>query len=787
MRTLDRKLFRELAETKAQSVAIGLVIASGVAVFVMSLNTLGFLSATRDAYYDRYRFADLFASVNRAPQVLAERLEGIHGVAEVQTRIVSEVTLDVPGLEEPAVGRLLSIPDDGPAKLNAIHLRRGRMPEPDRQGEALVSDAFFESNALAIGDTIEAVLNGRLQPLTIVGIAMSPEFVLQIRGGEMLPDDRRYGIFWMSRRQLEAAFDMEGAFNDVSVRLLRGARQQDVIDQLDAILKPYGAISAYGRDQHVSARFLADEIKQLRATGLVAPSIFMAVAAFLLNVVLSRRISTHRVIIAALKAFGYSQAEIAWHYMKSSLIISLLASLVGVAAGQWMAGGLCQVYSEFYRFPTFVYQPDWRVILLAIMISLVAAVVGSVRAVRAAVSLPPAEAMRPAAPASYRRLLLEVIGLANWIPIPARMILRDLERRPIHAVFSSLGIAFAVSVLVLSGFMQDAISYLIEFQFSLAQRQDMQVVFREVASPQVRHDLRHLPGVQVVEPFRGVAVRLRSGHRNYRTSILGLDPQRDLFRLLNTEARPIRFPPSGVVLGDKLADILKVAPGDRLTVEVLEGEKAVRTVVVAGLASEYSGTNAYMDREQLHQLMRETDVLSGAFLAVDSQHQSQLYQELKRTPQVASVLIKSAMIQQFRDTIEASQLTMQSFTAFFAAVIAIGVVYNTARISLDERSRELATLRVIGLTRAEVSAILLGELAILTVAAIPLGWLIGYGFSAAMVFGFETEMYRIPLVITPQSYARAAIVTLVAAAASGWMVRHRLDELDLVEVLKSRE
>lgn len=787
MRTLNRKLLRELGETKAQSLAIAVVIASGVAVFVMSVNTLGFLSETRDAYYDRYRFGHLFATVNRAPMPLSQRLDEIQGIAEVQTRIVADVTLDVRGLEEPAVGHLVSIPDNELPSLNGLYLRRGRMPESDRMGEVLVSDAFFEANSLEIGDTVEAILNGRLQPLTISGVALSPEYVLQVRGGELLPDDRRFGIFWMPRRQMEAAFDMEGAFNNVSVRLLRGAKEQEVIDRLDAVLKPYGAIGTIGRDQHVSARFLADEIKQLRATGLVAPAIFMAVAAFLLNVVLSRRIGTHRVIIAALKAFGYSNTEIAWHYMKSSLIVAGLGAIAGVIAGQWMGSGLAELYSEFYRFPSYVYRPDWRVIMLAIAISLFAAVVGSFRAVRSAVTLPPAEAMRPVSPTTYRRSLLELIGLARLIPVTTRMILRGLQRRPISAALSSIGIAFSVAVLMLSGFFADSIDYLIEFQFSNAQRQDVQVAFIEPTSPAARHDLKHLPGVQLVEPFRAVPVNLRNGHFDYRTSILGLDGDRELYRLLNTSAKSIRLPPSGVVLGDKLADILNVSPGDVVTVEVLEGEEPIRDVLVTGLASEYSGTNAYMDRRQLNRLMRETDAISGAFLAIDTDRQSELYAELKRTPQVASVLIKSATVQQFRDTIEANQMTMQSFTAFFAAVIAIGVVYNTARISLDERNRELATLRVIGFTRGEVSTILLGELAILTILAVPLGWLIGFGFSAAMVSGFESEMYRIPLVIRPSSYAQAAVVTGVASAVSGLLVRRRLDDLDLVEVLKSGE
>ena len=620
MKTIDRKLFRELNETKGQSLAIGVVIASGVAVFVMALNTLGFLSETRNAYYDRYRFADVFASVSRAPNPLAERIAEIPGIADIQTRIVSDVTLDVPGLDEPAVGHLVSLPDNNQPKLNGIYLRDGRLPEPGREGEALVSDSFFEANSLKLGDSIEAILNGRLQPLKIVGVALSPEFVLQVQAGEMLPDDQRYGIFWMSRRQLEAAFDMDGAFNDLTVRLLRGANEKEVIDQLDRILKPYGAPGAFGREFQISARFLADEIRGLQATGLVAPVIFMGVAAFLMNIVLTRRIATHRTIIAALKAFGYSNTEIALHYMKSSLIVAMFGAVIGVVAGQWMATNLAALYAEFYRFPSFVYRPDWRVILLAVAISLVAAVIGSLRAVSSAVKLLPADAMRPAAPAVYRRTFLEVLGFTSFIPVAGRMILRGLQRRPISAILSSIGIAFSVAVLVLSGFFNDAFDHMLQFQYSLAQRQDLQVSFVENTSPVARHELKHLSGVQRVEPFRAVAVDLRSAHRDYRTSILGLDNDRKLYRLLDTEAQPIPLPGKGIVISDILGELLNVSLGDPLTVEVLEGAKPTHTVTVAGVAAEYSGANAYMDRRYLNALLRETDAISGAYMAVDSLH-----------------------------------------------------------------------------------------------------------------------------------------------------------------------
>ncbi len=787
MRALDQKLLREFWHSKGQMLAIAAVVASGVAVFVMALGTLSYLRSTRDAYYDRYRLADIFASLRRAPQYVTQEVAELAGVASVQDRIVSEVTLDVPGLPEPAVGRLISLPDRGPAALNATHLQRGRRPDPERTGEVLASDAFVEANQLALGDTVAAVMNGRLEQLQIVGIALSPEYVFQVRGGEILPDQKRFGIFWMPRRQLEAAFDMDGAFNDLNVRLLRGAKPEEVIERIDRILEPYGGIGAFGREDQVSARFLADELKQLRATALVSPSIFLGVAVFLLNVVLSRRIATQRGAIAILKAFGYSQTAIAWHYLKGALLISVGGGLLGAAAGLQMGRGLAGLYTEFYRFPITSYQPDPRVFLFALAISVVAALLGASQAVRAAVRLPAAEAMRPAAPRTYRPGLLEWFGWHRRLPVVARMILRGLSRRPLQAFLSSAGIACSVAVLVLAGFGSDALEFLIDFQFVRTQRQDMQVSFYQVTSPAARFDLAHLPGVQRVEPFRAVPVRMQHQHHDYRTSILGLEPERELFRLLDTDGRPITIPPQGIVLGDQLAKTLAIRPGDRLTVEVLEGERAVRELEVRALATEYAGMGAYMRREALHRLLRETDALSGAYLAVDAAQQEALYRELKQTPRVAAVTVKTAMVDQFRKTIAENQLTMQSFTFFFAVVIAVGVVYNTSRISLDERSRELATLRVIGFTRGEVSAMLLGELAILTLLAIPLGWVLGYGFSYAMVRAFASELYRIPLVITPASYLRAALVILLASIASGLVVRRRLDQGKLVDVLKRQE
>lgn len=784
-RTLDRKLIRELRDSAGASAAILLVIAAGVSVFVMALSTLGFLSHTRDAYYDRYRMPDVFASLSRAPLHVAEQIAQIPGVATVQTRVVADVTLSVPGLQEPASGRLVSLPVSGTPGLAAIHLVSGRLPDWDAADEVVAGQAFVEANRLPLGSTISGVLNGRLQRMRIVGVALSPEYIFQIGPGAFLPDDRRFGVFWTSRQHLEAAFDMEGAFNDVTLRLMRGASIAPVIAHLDQILEPYGGIGSYDRSDQVSARFLDDEIKQLRATGLVVPIIFLSVAAFLLNVVLARRIELQRSSIATLKAFGYSGTEVAWHYLKFALLIAVAGGVLGAGLGSWLAAGLFQLYAQFYRFPAISFEPNPKVMLTGGLVSVLSGTVGAWIAVRRVIALQPAEAMRPAAPARFHRGWLDRLWVLLRLSPMMVMVLRRLRRRPVATGLSMLGIAFSVAVLLISNFGMDAIEYMMNFQFSIAQRQDIQLTFQHASAPEALHELRNIQGVIRVEPYRSVPVRLRSGPYDRRTVVIGLSGSRELYRLLDSSGQPVRVPPSGLVLSDKLAELLRVTPGQSLRMEVLEDRRQQMDVPVVGVAKEFSGINAYMDRSALHRRLQEDQRLSGAYLSIDTRYQQSIYDTLQDIPRTAGVAIKQAALQSFRKTAQENQSKMQGFNYLFACVIALGVVYNMARITMNEQQRELATLRVIGFTRLEVSLMFLGELMLVTLAAIPLGWLIGTGLCYSMVKGFESEMYRIPLVISRQNLLASAAVTAVAALASGLIVRRSLDQLDLVEVLKA--
>lgn len=787
MKPLNRLLLSDLGRTWRQNAAICAVLASGVATFVMSTSTIKSLDRTRESYYREYRFGEVFVQLTRAPNHLATRLREIPGVKQVDTRVVRDAIVDIPHMPEPVTCRLVSLDDDAPARLNAIHLLRGRLPDPVARHEVIASELFAEAHGWKPGAEVDVIMGGSRQRLTIVGMAMSPEYIYAVQPGLLLADNRRFGVFWIPYRQMAAAFNMEGAFNDASFTLLRGASARDVLFHVDRLTEPFGGRSAYTRDDQISHRRISDEMHQLRGMAFVSPSIFLSVAAFLFNIMLSRMVHQQQTQIATLRAFGYRSWEIGGHYLKLLAILVIIGVLLGCSVGIWMSGWMTSVYVRFFRFPLVHHEFAEKEAIIAVCVSLLAAAVGSYSAVRHAMRLAPAVAMRPEAPGASGRSILERVGLGPALSPVARMILRKLERTPRATLLSILGMACAVAVLVLGTFMGDTIDYVLDVQFQRAQRQNVMVTFHESQSAHALHDLGNLPGVLHAEPFRAVPVRLRHGTRQRRMSLMGLEERPRLFRVLDERRREVHLGNPGLTISKKLAELLGAGPGSDVVVELLDGSQKRYVLRVGTVFPDYTDPSAYLGRFALHRMLQESECLSGAFLAVDPSRQSDLHAALKRTPSLATVMVKAAAIQNFTDTIAANLRPMRAINALFAFVIAFGVMYNCALITLSERSRDLATLRVMGFRRGEVSRVLLGELAIITLAAIPIGLPMGYGFCYLATLALDTETHRFPLVVQRATFAYAASVILIASTFSSSVVRRMLDKLDLIAVLKAKE
>jgi len=787
MTALDRKLLRDLVHIWPQALAIALVMAAGVATLILAQGAHRSLDETRAAYYDRYRFADVFASAKRAPKDLLAAIREIPGIAAVEARARGSAVLDVEGVMEPASAQLLSLPETGAPRLNALYLRRGRLPNGTGRDEVAVNTAFAKVHELEPGSTIHAVVGGTARDLRVVGIVDSPEFIYTIGPGELAPDDRRSAILWMPERELAAAYDLEGAFNDLIVGLLRGADLDEVTDRLDILLKPYGGRGAHGRKDQVSHAFIDAELNQLRAMAVILPPIFLAVAAFLINMTLARIISMEREQIGLLKALGYANRTIGAHYVKFALIIALTGLALGCVGGWWLGRGLTRIYAEFFKFPFlfFTDAPDPYVIAAAVAFA--AGTLGALQAVARAVRLAPAVAMRPPAPPAYRRLPGGARRLLPEVSQLSLMILRQLIRHPGRAGLTMLGMALSVAILVGSLFSLDSLEDMVDVTFFRTDRQDATITFLEPQPLRAVEDVRRLPGVLKAEPQRSVAVRIRHANIERRISLSGKRRDADLARVLDLGLRDIRPDEYGVMLSQMLAKLLHVGPGGRVEFEALEGRGLVWSLPVVAISTGYVGLGASVDFDALNRMMHDPPLVGSVGLSLDRAAEPAFFAAIKDVPALSGITLNRRALQTFRDTIAENINIAMTMYLSLGGLIAFGVVYNTARIRLSERGRELASLRVLGFTRSEIYWVLFGEFLILVLLALPLGWVLGYGIAAATVAGLANELYQMPLIILPATYARAALVVLVAAAISAILLRVRTDRLDLIAVLKTRE
>jgi putative ABC transport system permease protein len=784
---LDRKLVRDLIRLGSQVLAIALVIGCGVGQFITNRMSYDALRVTQSVYYDQSRFADIFVSLKRAPLSVADQIRGIPGIETVSPRIVMNLALDVPGLGEPATAQVVSVPESRQPPLNRLYIRRGRYIEPGKRDEVLASEAFVEANKLTVGSTVGAVINGRWTMLRIVGVALSPEYVYEIQPGGLFPDNRRFGVFWMGNDSLAAAFDLEGAFNDASIKLIRGQAEAPVISGIDRILQPYGGLGAYSRSEQVSNRFLSDEIRQNQIFGTVIPGIFMAVAAFLISTTSTRLVRLEREQIAILKAFGFTNNSIALHYMKFCVLVVSLGSVIGGLFGAWWASYVARIYGQFYRFPALDFHVRANTVILVVLVALITAVAGSLSAARRAAALPPAEAMRPEAPATFRRGLIEKSGLAPLFPITFRIVVRNLARQPVRALLSALGIAFATAILLVGHYSRDAVWYMAETQFQHVQRDDATLLFKDPRPASINLDISRLSPILKSEPFRLVSIRIRHAQHSRRLALTGLTPGGELRRLVGRDLLTVPVPERGVVITKKLGEILETKPGDVVTIEALEGRRRVREVMVAGLVDELLGLSAYMNIQDVNAMMNEDRTASGAFVLMDALRSDELYTRLKRLPVIAGVQLRKAAIASFNSTLAQSLGVFTVVLVVFSGVIAFAAVYNSGRIALSERGRELASLRVLGFTREEVARMLIAEQAVLVGAALPIGFLLGCWIAKALSDLYSWELFRMPFIITRASFGFSFITVLASAVVSALIVRRRLRRMDLVSVIKTRE
>jgi putative ABC transport system permease protein len=754
---------------------------------VMATGMYDSLERARDDYYDSARMADVAASVVRAPDPVANQLAALPGINSLETRVSGVGLLDLAGKIDPVSARLVSLPQNRRPRVNDVLLRAGRWPDPARDNEVLVNEAFAEANFLAPGMKLNALIYGRKRVLEVAGIASSPEFVFAVAPGAMLPEPERFGVLWMSRESLGRAFDVDGAFNDVVMRLAPDANTRDTLSAIDAILARHGGRGAYARDRMISAQFLADELTSLKTMASILPPIFLLVAVFLLNVSLSRLVATERSNIGLLKSFGYRNTAVALHYGKFAIAFALLGAALGMAIGTWMGGYMAEIYAKVYRIPDLTFDAEASVYLWALLVALLAAMLGAAQSVIRAVKLPPAAALAPPAPVSFGRLGGGIEHAARNLDGKTRMVIRRIVRFPRRAATTVIGISLALALLITSQHFPISMNHIVDVTFGVAQRMDATLSFAETADEKILAEVARLPGVLSVEPVRGAEVILSAGSRERRDTILGLPANAYLYRVLDEDMAGVAMRDDGVTLPFNLAAKLGVKVGDRIRVQATDGHRAVANLMVTGIVRPYLAGAAYMELNAMSRALREPGRVSAAYVLMDRNARDDLSRAVKEIPMIAGVSFLDNASNSMRKMFNEGSGFFAYMFVVFSSLMAGGVAYSAARVTFAEQERDLATLRVLGFGRREVSYVLLAEIGALLLIALPVGAVLGGLLSRWLMSQFQTDLFTFPFVTESSAYGQSALFVACAVIGAVLAVRRGVDRLDLVGVLKSRE
>jgi len=789
---LDRKLLRELRASWLLLTAIVSIIAVGVACYVSMGGAYHNLTEAKRRYYRQCRMADFWIDLKKVPLAELDALAELPGVAAICPRIGFYATVDLEHVTKPLNGMVLSLPDRREAVINDVVIERGGYFTDRRENEVIVNEAFAAHHKLKPGDWIRLVLNNRRQELFIVGTAISSEFVYLLGPGAITPDPEHFGVFYLKQTYAEDVFDFDGAANQVVGRLASDVQQNphELLDRAERLLSSYGVFTTTPLVDQASNKYLSEEIRGLRSFAFFLPAIFLAVAAMVLNVFLRRLAEQQRTVVGTLNALGYSDRQIFVHFVKFGLTVGLVGGLLGCVLGFWFADRMTTMYRQFFEFPELNNRLYPGLQSTGLLISLICAVLGSLQGTRAVLRLKPAEAMRPKPPKQGGAILVErVTWLWGRLSSGWRMVLRGVVRNRVRTLAGVFAASMGASVLVTGFMLAEASRYLVDFQFKWVLKSDIDLTFKDEQSEDVLLEAARLPGVDRAEPILNVACTFYNGPYRKKGTITGLAPDARLTVPRDLQARPIRVPSAGLAMSRKLAEVLHLKRGDRVAIRPIKGLRRTQAVPVLEISDSYLGMAVYTDIHYLSRLIHEELALSGVQLATDHNqaHTAALHRELKRLPALQAVSARVDMLESLETTLVQVMWVFIGLLVVFAGVVFFGSILNASLISLAERQREVATLRVLGYGPWEIGSLLLRESMIVTLAGTLPGMPIGYLLAVGVSMTFETEMFRFPVVATPRTWIWTLVLAVVFGLLAHAVVQIVVHRMDWLEALQAKE
>jgi putative ABC transport system permease protein len=791
MSVLTKKLLRTIWATRGQVAAVVAVMVCGIACYICMSSLHLDLLLTRDTYYADYRFADFEIQLERAPRSSLFKLEEIPGVRQIRGRIVEDVKVELEGEPKAKFGRMVSIPDTQGNILNNIIVESGRYFEPGAQNEVIISEQFAEANGLRLGDTIHATMDGKKHSLKMIGTAQSPEYVYIIRNvQELVPSPERFGIFWVPDDFAESALNMESSVNSIVGAVENPEFLDGILDTADTQLNAYGIFAKTKRENQLSNRFLSDEITNLGISAKVMPTIFLGIASLVIMIILNRMVKNERTQIGLMKAYGHTNLTIALHYIQYALMLSVTGCIGGFILGQFLAGKMIVMYNEMaFSFPYLKSQIYPNILARSMGIAVLFSLFGAIVAARRAARIKPAESMRPEAPKSGRRTLLErAEKLWARLSFTWKMVVRNIARHKFRASLNTFGVVVSCILLVFGFFTIDAINFVMDYEYFKSKKHDVQVNFFIERGKEAVHEARRFDHVRRAEPLLQYPFTATNGWHSKDIVVIGFPRDTEMRKLYDINENEVDIGESGLVLTDKLAAMLDVNVGDYLELKPMMGKVTKgKKVRVSQVVQQYFGTAGYMNINALSRVLDEPYAMNAVLLSTEAGMADELNETLEEVPAVASIELKNDAYDSLKDTMGQSIGMMGFITIFFAGIIAFSIIYNITAVSLAERERELASLRVLGFTKEEVGRVLYNENILLGILGIIIGIPAGVNLCRLLAKLFDTEMIRLPFYISTRTILIAAFVSAFFIFISNMAIHRKIHKLDLIETLKERE
>ena len=791
-RPMTKKLLREIWARKGSMIALALIMSVGVGCFVGMLAVWRDMEASCRRYYQTCNLADFTVDMKRAPRWTVDEVATLPNVRTVQGRVSIEARVDLPDQAEPIAGRAISLPEHREDVLNDILLRSGTYFSGTNEREVILNHAFAHANGLVPGSRVKVLLLDKQHDVLVVGTAMSPEFVYVMPpGGGLAPDPARYGIMYFTEDFLRKSCNLEGAYNQLLGLAFDNSKTalRNTLSLITRNLDAYGVLNTTPRHQQPSVQFLRDELKGLKVTATTMPVVFLAVGALVLNVLLGRMVAQERTVIGTLRALGYTRGQIRNHYLAFGVTLGAAGGLLGVLLGLYIESWMLKAYRQVFALPDIRAHLYWDIMIVGFAISTVFAILGTLKGVQRAADLEPAEAMRPAPPEIGGAILIErVQWLWRRTTFRWKMILRTVFRNPFRSLVSVFSSLIAAALVISAFALNDALHYLMNYQFAKIAHEDVTVSLREPRGATAIEDVRNLPAESYVEGQLAIVCDMTHGPFTKRTGVTALPFHNRLCTPLDSEGDPIVMPPEGLVLTTKLAEILHARVGDVIRLRPLVGRRETTRAPIVAVVNTFLGMGAYAEIGYLSRLIGEVRsvnrVLGRTF---DRGAPYDLLSALKKRPQVVGLSQRRNALTQLNETFGRSMGAMIGAMVFFAGLVAFGSVLNASLVSLSERQREVGTLRVLGYTTEQVLGIFAGESYLLGGVGIALGLAAGCGLAKLMSYAYNTEMYRFPTVIYPSRLVLSAALMIVFVGLAQLVIYRMIKKLEWLEVLNARE